>query len=228
MEGDKIKKAIDAAKLYYQLDYNQNEIAKILDVSRPTVSRLLQMAKDEGLVQIKIMDPSADTEILEKNLREKFQLKHAVVAFVPTYKSEVVKKYIGEAAANYLGETVKEKDTIGASWGTTMYQVAIHLPHKPVKDAFVVQLNGGVSHAAISISPSEIIYQFGQAFHITPYFLYLPAIVDNALVRQAVLSDRHIRRVLNMGKHANIAVFTVGVPNAESELIRMPHPAGGI
>jgi deoxyribonucleoside regulator len=44
LDNDKIKKVIEAAKLYYQLDYSQNQIAEMLGVSRPTVSRILHQA----------------------------------------------------------------------------------------------------------------------------------------------------------------------------------------
>ncbi len=219
LENDKIRKVVEAAKLYYQLDYSQNQIAEALGVSRPTVSRLLQQAKSEGVVTIEIKDPTEDVEVLRSMLKERFQLKNAVVAFTPTYDDSVVKRYIGQAAAAYVMELAKDGDTIGASWGSTMYQVALHLKTKSLNNSFVVQLNGGVSDADILISPSEIVHLFGKAFNVTPYFMYLPAIVDHILVKQAMLTDRHIRRVMDMGQSANIAVFTAGAPTADSVLI---------
>lgn len=220
MENEKIKKVIEAAKMYYQLDYSQNQIAEMLGVSRPTVSRLLQQAKSEGIVQIEIKDFSEDIELLENSLREKFQLKNAIIAYTPTYESEIVKKYIGQTAADYLSAIVKDGDTIAASWGTTMYQVAQHLQQKAIKDARVVQLNGGVSDADVVISPSNIVYLIGQAFHTTPYLMYLPAVVDHILVKQAILTDRHVRKVMDMGAQANVAIYTVGVPSKDSALMK--------
>jgi len=58
---------------------NQAQIATRLDVSRPGVSRLLQEARDAGIVKIQIVDPNANGTRLEAALREKFGLKHAVV-----------------------------------------------------------------------------------------------------------------------------------------------------
>ena len=75
MDKEKLSKVLEAARLYYLLDYNQNEIAKILGISRPTVSRLLQQAKSEGIVQITIMDPTEDVENLAIDLEKKFNLK---------------------------------------------------------------------------------------------------------------------------------------------------------
>lgn len=219
MESDKIKKVIEAAKLYYQLDYSQSQIADILGVSRPTVSRLLQQAKSEGIVNIEIHDPTKDIEQLRRKLMERFRLDHVVIAFTPTYDDDIVKKYIGQAAADYILSIAKDGDTIGASWGSTMYQVALHLQTKTLKNSLVVQLNGGVSDADILISPSEIVYLFGKAFGVVPYFMYLPAIVDEKLVKQMIMTDRHIRRVMDMAKQANIAVFTAGAPTPDSVLI---------
>lgn len=219
MESDKIKKVIEAAKLYYQLDYSQSEIADILGVSRPTVSRLLQQAKSEGIVNIEIHDPTKDIEQLRRKLMERFRLEQVVIAFTPTYEDSIVKRYIGQAAADYIVSLAKDGDTIGASWGSTMYQVALHLQNKTLKNSLVVQLNGGVSDADILISPSEIVYLFGKAFGVVPYFMYLPAIVDEKLVKQMMMTDRHIRRVMDMAKQANIAVFTAGAPTPDSVLI---------
>jgi deoxyribonucleoside regulator len=220
MEEDKLRKVIEAAKLYYQLDYSQSEIAERLGVSRPTVSRLLQQAKTEGIVQITISDPTEEVETLASDIREKFQLKHVEIAFMPFIENYIGKKYIGEAAANYIHKIVKDNDIIAVSWGTTLYQVACQLQRKAVKDVVVIQLNGGVSYSEVNTYASEIIQLFGNAFHVNPHFLNLPAIVDHVLVKQAIQSDRHIRKVLDLGKQSNIAVFTAGVPNSESVLIQ--------
>ncbi|MGV3467053.1 MAG: sugar-binding transcriptional regulator [Heyndrickxia sp.] len=221
MESEKLKKVIEAARLYYLLDYNQNQIADKLGISRPTVSRLLQIAKKEGIVQIKITDPTQDTEQLSKELEKKFNLKKAIVASVPQFEDSIVKNYIGEKAAMYLHDIVKDGDIIGVTWGTTLYHTAIALKQKFVKDVKVVQLKGGVSHSETNTYSSEILYLFGKAFNTNPIHLPLPAIVDHVVVKQAMEADRHIKKVLDMGKEANIAVFTIGPTKSESLLFQL-------
>ncbi|MCA1032584.1 sugar-binding transcriptional regulator [Bacillus timonensis] len=221
MENDKLKKIIEAAKLYYLLDYNQNEIAKMLGVSRPTVSRFLQTAKNEGIVQIKIMDPTEDVQNIAEKLEQKFNLKKAIVASIPQYENNLIKNYLGEKAARYIEEVVQDGDIIGLTWGTTLYHVAIELQQKFVKDVKVVQLKGGVSHSETNTYASEILYLFGKAFNSTPHHLPLPAIVDHVVVKQAMEADRHIRKILELGKQSNIAVFTVGPIKSESLLFQL-------
>lgn len=211
---------VQIAKLYYQLDYSQQEIAKKLGISRPTVSRFLQQAKNEGIVQIKITDPQENSANYAQQLKEKFQLKDAIIVHTPQYEDRIVKNYLGEATAEYLYSTVKDGDTIGVTWGSTLYEVAKRLQTKYVINVNVVQLNGGVSHSETNTFASEIVHLFGEAFNTSPYLLPLPAIVDHVVVKQAIEADRHISKVLELGKEANIAVITVGAPTSDSLLIR--------
>ncbi len=49
---DEEQRLIHVAKLYYEDELKQSEIAKILDVDRKTVTRMLQKARQEEIVHI--------------------------------------------------------------------------------------------------------------------------------------------------------------------------------
>ena len=72
---------IAVAELYYRDQLSQQEVAERLGVSRSTVSRMLQQARDEGIVQIEIRRPSSP-ENLSEALRAEIGLTRVVV--VPT------------------------------------------------------------------------------------------------------------------------------------------------
>ncbi|PMC40526.1 RNA polymerase subunit sigma-70 [Bacillus sp. UMB0899] len=220
MEKEKLNKIVEAARLYYQLDYSQQEIAKKLDVSRPTVSRLLKQAKDLGIVEIKINNPTEADKLLTERLKEKFGLKEVVVASLSEYDNRYIKQQLGEVAANYLHKNVKDHDVIATSWGTTIYEVAMRLKQRPLSHTTIVQLNGGVSHSETKTYASEIIHLFGEAFHTQTFLLPLPAIVDHIVVKQAIEADRHIHKILELGKEANIAIFSLGTPVVDSVLLQ--------
>ncbi|NBI28512.1 sugar-binding transcriptional regulator [Chengkuizengella marina] len=221
MEKEKLNKMIEVSKLYYLLDYNQNDIAKKLGISRPTVSRLLQQAKQEGIVEIKIKDPTENVENLSQKLEQKFNLKKAIVTHVPQYEDGIIKTYLGEKTASYLHEIVKDDDIIGVTWGTTMHHVAVELKQKAVKNVKVVQLKGSVSHSETNTYANEILYLFGKAFETSPIHLPLPAIVDHVVVKQAMEADRHINKILELGKQSNIALYTIGPIKSESLLFKL-------
>lgn len=147
MEQNKNRLSIDVAKLYYKSDYSQQQIANKLNLSRPTVSRLLQYAKDKGFVQINISDPIEDNISLEEKLCKKYNLDVVKIAYSPLNTSSEIKKSISMKAAEYLYEIAKDGDIIGVSWGTTIYKMALNLKHKALKGVQIVQLKGGISHS---------------------------------------------------------------------------------
>jgi deoxyribonucleoside regulator len=219
MADERISRLVDVAKMYYQLDYSQQEIAMKLGISRPTVSRLLLQAVQEGVVHIKIINPEEDVEQLALHVKEKFQLKHCIVAPIPKYDDDLIKDKLGEVAAGYLYEIVKSGDTIGITWGTTLYQLVKKIQPKNVKDVTIVQLNGGVSYSESNTYAAEIINGLATAFNTTAHFLPVPAVVDHIVVKQAIIADRHVKKLLELGSQSNIAIYTVGEPGEQSTLM---------
>jgi len=219
MADGKISRLVEVAKMYYQLDYSQQEIAMKLGISRPTVSRLLVQAVEEGVVHIKICDPAEDVLELAMQVKEKFQLKHCIVASIPEYEDEQIKEKLSDVSADYLHKIVQSGDTIGITWGTTLFQLVKKLQPKNVKDVTIVQLNGGVSYSESNTYAAEIINGLANAFNTIPHFLPVPAVVDHIVVKQAIVADRHVKRILELGKQANIAIFTVGEPGEQSTLM---------
>ncbi|MEI2821706.1 MAG: hypothetical protein V9E81_16640 [Marmoricola sp.] len=69
-----------AARAYYLEGKSQAEIAVSLETSRSNVSRMLTEAQRQGIVEIKIHDPSGRVRELELALRKKFGLKDVLVA----------------------------------------------------------------------------------------------------------------------------------------------------
>ncbi|MBU9711960.1 sugar-binding transcriptional regulator [Evansella tamaricis] len=216
----KLSRLVKAAKMYYQLDYSQQKIANELQISRPSVSRLLHEAKEQGIVEIHINDPASGVQKLAQLIKSRFKVKDCIVVNVPMFEDAVIKEYLGKQASTYLRDLVKEGDIIGTTWGTTLYEIARHMQPKNVPYVKVVQMNGGISHSETNTYASEIVNFLGKAFDTPPHFLPLPAVVDHLVVKQAIVADRHIKRVLDLGKEANIAVFTVGDPHEESTIIK--------
>lgn len=216
-----IRRLIQVAKLYYQLNYSQNKIAKELGISRPSVSRLLQEAKDKEIVTITINDSLEEVQNNSEIIKERYGLKACIIANIPKYDEEIIKQGIGKAAANYVRTITKTGDIISATWGTTVFEVARNMQHKNISGVKVVQLNGGVTYSETNTYANEILQYLGKAFDTSPYFLPLPAVVDDEMVKNVILGDRHIRSVLNLAEQANIALFTVGDRNKDSALVKV-------
>lgn len=221
MDKEKERLSIAAARLYYQSDYSQQEICNSLGVSRPTVSRLLQYAKEQGYVRIEIVDPLENMNDISQKLKDLFGLDKVLVAYSPLNEYEEIIKHITRAAADYLDEIVKEGDILGVSWGKTMHMLASQLNNKRVQGVEVVQLKGGVSHSQTQTYAAETVNLFAKAYYTVARYLPLPVIFDKKEVKQMVEEDRHIQRIIEMGRQANIAIFTVGTVQNDALLFNL-------
>ncbi len=221
MSLEKQRLIIDAARLYYDSDFSQQEIANTLGISRPTVSRLLQQAKELGYVRIEIIDPLEDHHDLAKELKKKYNLQSVEVCYSPIDDYSEVTQIITKKAADVLGDFVHDGDIVGVTWGTTMYHIAKKLEKKSVKGVEVIQLNGGISYSKTNTYASETVNMFAEAFNTIPRYLPLPVIFDNPQVKQMVESDRHIERLIELGKQSNIGIFTVGTVKKDALLFRV-------
>ncbi|BAP86405.1 deoxyribonucleoside regulator [Paucilactobacillus hokkaidonensis JCM 18461] len=208
---ERIQQSIAIAHLYYEQELSQSQIAKQLSVSRPTVSRLLHFAKENGLVRIQIMDPLASADDLKSQIQAKYGIQSVHVVPVPMVNDATTLDAVGQYAATFLDDLVTDHDIIGIGWGKTIHAVATHLNTKDeLSDVQVVQLKGSVSYSKHHTFAYESINAFANAYHAVPQYLPLPVIFDQKLTKDLAEKERHIQQLIELGKEANIAVFTVG------------------
>ena len=221
MHEEREKLSIAVAKLYYESNCSQQQICDKLDISRPTVSRLLQHAKNKGYVRIEVIDPFEDVNQLSEELKSKFQLDNVFVSFSPVDKYEEIIKSITTSAAEYIDHIVRDGDIIGVTWGDTIYMLASKIAPKNVSNVEVVQLKGGMSHSKTQTHAIETVNLFSKAYNASPHYLHLPVVFDKKEVKDAVSEDRHIHKIIQLGKKTNIAVFTVGSASPDSLLFNL-------
>ena len=136
---------VQVARLYYEHNFSQNDIAKKVNLSRPYISKLLNEAKRMGIVKIEIRDPIMTESRVERQIRKYFWLNKVIV--VPKVDDVSPLQQVGEAAARYLDSIIKSGDVIGFSWGETVYECAKALrKREDLKNIVAVQMCGGISN----------------------------------------------------------------------------------
>ena len=83
----------------------------------------------------------------------------------------------------------------------------------------MVQLKGGSSLASPLVGHHETIRLLCAAFAAYPHTLPLPMLFDSPEVRRVVEQDRSIKYVLDLGRSARTAIFTVGSVAEDSPLL---------
>ena len=214
------EQALDAVKLYYGTGLSQSEVAQRLGLSRPTVSKLIQHGKDRGFVTIQIHDPREQESSLATELCNAFGLSDVRLALVPENGPDLVGE-LGKVGAALLADNVADGDSVGVTWGSTMYAVARNLQRQERRGVEIIQLKGGVSYTTRATNDFETITLFCNAFGAFARTLPLPVIFDSVEVKRLVEGEEHIRRVIDMGRESDVAVFTVGAIRPDATLFNL-------
>ncbi|WP_274585223.1 sugar-binding transcriptional regulator [Neisseria leonii] len=213
--------AIEAAKLYYQAGKSQQETADLMDLSRPTVSKLLQYAAEQGYVEIRIHDPRDDQTRLAEQLKQRYKLSEVrIVPTPPDNNYAALLHALGEAGARLLENLIGDGDTVAVEWSNSIQAAAQALRPQNRHNVKIVQLRGSDTGIRQGLNEAESISLICRAFQATGETLPLPAVFDSLSTKNLVEQESHIRRILEYARHSRIAVFTVGAPDRDSLLLR--------
>ena len=90
------------ARRYYLDERSKVEIAGELGLSRFKIARLLETARDSGLVRIEIGHPGLIDVGLAAQIMDRFGLRHAVVVDTPEDHLDLLRRQLGQVAAELL------------------------------------------------------------------------------------------------------------------------------
>ena len=124
------KKLMKVARLFYESNISKTEIAKDRMISVTHVNRMLNIAKQKGIVEVNIK--AQHFEDLEIKLAEKYELIDVKVISY-TEDEDYLRYDLGQAAANYFSENVKDNQKVGIGSGRTVYQMIANLKEKSRK-----------------------------------------------------------------------------------------------
>ena len=99
---------------------------------------------------------------------------------------------------------------VGVAWGTTMSEVSAALPSRTIPGLTVVQLNGATDPMEEGTSAGEMLSRIAGALRARSVAFPVPAFFDHVETREAMWSERSVRRVLALVGRARLAVFGVG------------------
>jgi len=218
--GDQKSLLYKLAKAYYEDGLTQSQIGKRFGFSRIKVSRLLQQARDEKLVQITIVAPAHSNADLERALEIQYGLDEAVIVAPSSYDKPTLTKELGPAAADCLLRCLSGNEVLSLSWGSTLQAVVDSLPIKNWPDIKVVQIMGGLGRPEAEVHGTDITRRLAQTFGARPRLLAAPGVVSSKMVRDALLADQQISDTLALAARADIALVGIGVPVLDSVVMQ--------
>ena len=235
-ESDDIYLLTEVASLYYEENYTQEQIAKVIGVSRSGVSRLLTRSRELGLVDIHVHHPLRTSATLREELMQQFGLCDAQV-LLSNAADELTLGHVGMLAARYTDRRIQESQsneaksetgtpkpikTIGVSWGTSMLEMLKALRPRRRLPLNIIQLMGSVDTSSTpDIDGPEIARSLADAYGAHCYYLHAPLLVADGMVRDGLLKERGLQRAFQMMEQMDMALVGIGgVHPAASGLFR--------
>jgi DNA-binding transcriptional regulator LsrR (DeoR family) len=207
-----------AARLYYEDDATQAEVAERLGTSRATVSRLLAEAKRQGIVRIEVVPPAeARPGDLGDRLARALGLERVYLsAPLPSPgPGRGIVDVMGRALAPATGRALSEAgllpgDVLLVSSGRTVYEVAQH-DLTPLPGVVIAPTVGGNDQPEDWYQTNEITRLVANRVGGRANYLFAPALPGPELY-QSLLNDPSIQRVLHQWPAARCALMGVGAP----------------
>ena len=207
-----------ASRLYYEEGRTQQEIAAVMNISRPTVSRLLVCAREENIVNITITDPFETKTALADQFCQVTGLDKTIITqAIP--KGELLNlKVLGISAARYLENELTPGAIVGVGWGRTLFSVVESLGQPIVSDLTFVPLTGGLGQISPSFQVNELIRCMAEKFNANWRQFYLPAIVQDDDARNTLLSTEDVKNVTDTWETMNTALVGIGNVSFDTEM----------
>ena len=213
-ERTRLDLAYEAALLYYNDGRTMDAVAARLGVSRPTVSRLLGLARQQGIVQIHVRSPERSS--LSRDLSALTGVKAVSVPMHGNVTHMRRLQRLCEVAAPVVGGAIEDKTNLGIAWGTTTSTLSSYIQPKDVHSVNVIQLNGAANSATSGIlHTGGVLERFAEAFGARMHFFPVPTYFDYVETKQAMWRERSIRLARSMVGACSVAVFSVGAFTAE-------------
>ncbi len=211
-DGDR-ERLVRVAWYYYRDGLTQAQIADRLHVSRPTVARLLDRARQTGVVTIDIDTSHIGGLELSLKLQERYGLEEVVV--VPqlgtALSGETTNSRVAQQAAQYLGRFLRPGVTVGVGWGDTVRRTLLALRRSALPGVTFATLTGGIDVYMGNVGGAA-----GDNLAVNVRYVPSPLLASSPEMADALRQEKAVTSVLELAQSADITLIGVGgaIPNA--------------
>ncbi len=208
------KQMQEAAVLYYEKKYTQQEIAQIMNLSRQTVSKLLNEAINEKIIEIKIYNPEVTCAELEREICSKFQIKNTIVCGVSTSDEHLRLLMTVKKAAEYIQSLIeKGNQKIAISWGHTIQMLIDEFQSISTNNNVVFPLFGATDQEQSFYLSNELARSFADKINAKikyAWFPYRPDYIDDCDLFKRTSYYKNLTELWN-----SIDIAIVGIGNSD-------------
>lgn len=205
MKEKELLKLIQASKLYYEDNLTQQEIAKIIKTSRPSVSNLLNKARKEGIVKIKVLSYRDTSLGLAQEISQRFNLKSCSII-----KED--DKFVNQVRKTLLPLLEKSR-ILGIGWGYQIHSILKGLEgnrNPELKNGIVCPLIGTATISHPGYHPNELVTMVSNKLNFDAEYLMSPAFPISEQERSLFMDTQNYHLLAERWRKMDTAVVSLG------------------
>ncbi|MGH3387180.1 MAG: sugar-binding transcriptional regulator [Nocardioidaceae bacterium] len=196
------------ARRFYLDGRSKTEIADELGLSRFKVARILDDARDLGLVEVSIRLPTHIDPELSSAVQQAYGLRRAVVLERSDDPLASVRADLGRVAADLLSELATPADVLGLSCSRSVAATTASL--RSLAPCRVVQLTGTLAGPDTEAGSVESVRRAASVGGGQAFPLYAPMILPDAATAAALAGDPAIAQAVRQFGGVSIAMVAIG------------------
>jgi len=210
---------------YYVNELTQQDVARVMGVTRLRVNRALQLARAEGIVRIEIASPFVTRLEMQAELCRKLGLAEAICAPADPEDHDYHGP-VGAALAQWLTKGLRDAAwrSIGLSWGQTLKSAIQRLPRMTLENLEIVSMIGGTSQGA-SFNAFGVASAMADKLGVNYSLFSAPIYLSPGTDRTAFLSEGAFQAHLARLQQLDLAVLVAGDVTQRSFLVSMGLPS---
>lgn len=216
--------AVAVARRHYVEGQSKTAIARATGMSRFKVARLIDHAREQGLVRVTVTSPlDLDVELGERLVAAFTGIDQALVVRAGPPPDSDPRPAVGRLGAQVLAELLGAEDVLGIAWGRTLEALVAALP--PLPPCPTVQLAGAVA-SMTSGGPQDLAPRVAALTGGQCHPLYAPLIVADPSVASGLRAEPALAGTFDMYRRVTVAVVGIGsFRRGGSSLHQLANPA---
>lgn len=201
---------IKAAWHYYFEGMTQQQVAELMGLSRIRVIRLMEKARQTGIIQFKLRKDGESRMQLECKLMNRYGLKDAFV--VPSPSVIPVNAGIAEAASMYISDRLQQNALINIGYGDTPSRILNNLATVTETPISCISLTGGVSYYLPDTR--------SNVFHAKLHLIPAPLLASSKDMAQALKQEAGVMELSRMISLAQMTVVGIGAMHESATIFK--------
>jgi DNA-binding transcriptional regulator LsrR (DeoR family) len=210
-QEEKLELAVRAAWLYHVAGNTQHEIARKLQISRPTAQRLVAFALERGLIKVRVNHKVASCLELAIALRQQYNLVVCDVVPVNVDSPDQILRKIAVAAAQVMESYLNdfEPKIIALGSGQTIKAVVSELNMLARPQHRILSLVGTIARDGSS-NPYDAALQAAEKIGAKCFLIPAPLLADSPEERKQWCHHRLYRIVEELSNQIDVAFVGIG------------------